>query len=147
MRSNISFYGKRKLLVQSLHAHANLTVQPAICESFDDNETEAEPRSGISSCHVPAMGFVAVTPLQSGTWQISSEASYARHRRDADLTWLWQSCVCSGLVRVCRASLEMETRSHKSSWRSSVPLLPPREAGARLFMYVPPFLLRDTRRR
>lgn len=84
------------------------------------------------------MGFLAVTLLQSGR----RKSLLNRHMhvtRDADPIWLRRSCVCVGYVHVCCISVEMETRSQKSSWRSAVPLSPPRDAGARLLMYAPPF--------
>lgn len=55
------------------------------------------------------MGFVAVTLLQSGR----RKSVLKRHMhvtRDADLIWLWESCVCVGYVYVCCILEEMEAR-------------------------------------
>lgn len=84
------------------------------------------------------MGFVAVTQLQPGR-RTSVLNCHMHVTRDADPIWLGESCVCVGYVHVCCISVEREARSQKSSWRRAVPLSPPRDAGAHLLTYVPPF--------
>lgn len=84
------------------------------------------------------MGFAAVTLLQSGR----RKSVLNRHihiTRDANPIWLWESRVCVAYVHVCCISVEMEARSQEAYWHSAEPLSPPRDAGARLLMYVPPF--------
>lgn len=118
---------------------------PAICKSFDDNETLARSlcnsNTGQSSCscHVTTMPLLHRLSQAS---QISFEPSYVRHmwcRSDlALLSWV-KLCVSLECIHMSAASPEWWRGGQpcqKSSWCSTVLLSPTRDAWAHLFRYV-----------